>query len=169
MIRMKKIKCPYCGKKVPYILAFSEKDKGEHICKRCGKNSTIYFVKAFRVAILITLILSLIIMFISISPKHVNNLWGMLWVAVPFFILYLFTPMFYRLVPIKRKKSTSQGTDTGFISHDPILASGSTKIMPKVNEDTYEQYRTDVQKTRIMPAVDGKRTDDYTDISKIGF
>src|SRR5574344_1008438 len=101
---MKKARCPYCGKTVSYFGVFAEKSKGEHTCKKCGRNSTIYFVSAYKLAITVTIVIALILMCVILFSSFVDKIWGALLIFIPFVALYLATPSFCRLVPIKRRK-----------------------------------------------------------------
>lgn len=166
---MKKIKCPYCKKKVSYAAAFFEKNRGEHTCKSCGKNSTIFFLKSFKYIIALTVMIALIIMFISITPENINDLMGVVWVVVPFVVLYFVSPFFFRLIPLKRKRY--KGKNGEYISGDeridPTPASGSTRIMTTVDLSGSEN-RFDTQKTKVIPVVDVfNDSQEFTDISNL--
>ena len=91
---MKEKKCPYCGQKVSYVTAIMEKEKGEHTCKKCGRNATIYFVKALRAAIIAAIAVSAVILAVWLVIGDYTNLWGMLWVFLPFLVFYACTPLF---------------------------------------------------------------------------
>ena len=141
-----------------------------HICKKCGRSSTIYFVRAFKVTILIAVIFALILMFVAISSTFVDTLWGIVWVFIPFAILYLSMPTFYRLVPIKRKKQQNKPLPDEKIIYDPTPASGSTKIMPFVNEQSAENRFVNDGKTKVMPVVnENTNEDDFTDITNLNY
>ena len=98
---MKITRCPYCGKKMNYFQAFAERKQGEHTCRNCGRNSTVYFSKSYKLIVGITILLAVVLVIIAINPFFIENLWGMLWVALPFLILYIITPFFLKLVPIR--------------------------------------------------------------------
>lgn len=102
---MKKTKCPYCGKKLGYFSAFSEKKRGEHTCNKCGRHSNIFFSKAYKFLIIFTIILAVLLVAVSISPSYIGNLWCALLVVVPFLLLYLVTPFFLKLVPLKNNNT----------------------------------------------------------------
>lgn len=162
--------CPYCGQKVSYLTAIMEKDKGEHTCKKCGRNSTVYFVKALRAAIIAAVAVSAVILTIWLVAGDYTNLWGMLWVFLPFLVFYVCTPVFYRLVPLKTTaaKAEKEKKDDGF--YYPTPASGSTKVIPNVSQVSGEFLLVDddmdVGATKVMPAVkDGNPDDEYLDIS----
>lgn len=151
---MKNGKCPYCGKKVSYFSIFFEKNKGEHKCSNCRRNSTIFFVKAYNAAIILTIIAAIVITVLSII-FNINSLWNILYVFIPFLILYLVTPFFYRLVPIKGRYKTSY-SDKSY--------NQSKKDYNKEDYKITENY----DKTRMIPKVDANIGDEeFTDISKL--
>lgn len=144
---MKNGKCPYCGKEVSYFSVFFEKNKGEHKCSKCKRNSTIFFVKAFNFTIGIAIVAAIVIT-VCVLIFNIDSLWNILYVAIPFIILYLITPFFYRLVPIKGRYKT-----------------------PYVDKNTYKKNNYKINesydKTRIIPKVDANIGDEeFTDISK---
>ena len=170
---MKEKKCPYCGQKVSYVTAIMEKEKGEHTCKKCGRNATIYFVKALRAAIIAAIAVSAVILAVWLVIGDYTNLWGMLWVFLPFLVFYACTPLFYRLVPLKTTSSAKpeiEKKDGGF--YYPTPASGSTKVLPNVSQVSGEFLLIDDDMdggaTKVIPAVKEGNTaeEDYLDISE---
>lgn len=145
---MKRTKCPYCGKRLSYFSAFAEKKKGEHTCKTCGRASNIFFSKLYKILIALTVAISVILVTVAISPAHISNLWGMLWVAVPFLVLYLVTPFFLKLVPLKKNNKLdfdsyemSMDDDTSNTNsniYDDITS--NTKIMSQIHLDDEEEF-----------------------------
>lgn len=150
---MKNGKCPYCGKRVSYFSVFFEKNKGEHKCSKCRRNSTIFFVKAYNAAIILTIIAAIVIAVLSII-FNINSLWNILYVLIPFFILYLITPFFYRLVPIKGRYKN--------VYSEKIVNQN------KVNYNKEFDITDNYDKTRMIPKVDANIGDEeFTDISKL--
>ncbi|MEE1154263.1 MAG: hypothetical protein UH241_03815 [Acutalibacteraceae bacterium] len=135
---MKKTRCPYCGKRLNYFQAFAERKRGEHTCNGCGRNSTIYFSKSYKFLIAVAILLSVVLVVISINSFFVIGLWGMLWVALPFLLLYLVTPFFERLVPIKKKNSF----DVGDLDSS-LQAGDSTQIMKKSSGPSFNNNDDD--------------------------
>lgn len=127
---MKKTKCPYCGKKLGYFSAFAEKKRGEHTCSHCGRHSNIFFSKAYKFLIAFTILLAVLLVVVATSPYNIGNLWGMLWVALPFFALYLVTPFFLKLVPLKNNNRLD------FDSFESEIADDATKSMNKLDDGT---------------------------------
>lgn len=143
---MKKTKCPYCGKKLGYFSAFAEKKRGEHTCKSCGRHSNIFFSKAYKFLILFTIILAVFLVVISISPSYIGNLWCMLLVAVPFLLLYLVTPFFLKLVPLKNN---------------------NTFDFEKFETSTMDKFDGVSSETKVMSQIHSVDDDEFMDISDI--
>jgi len=128
---MRKTRCPYCGKELNYFQAFMQRKHGEYKCRRCGRNSTVYFSNVFKFAIAVAVLISAVLVVIFIQPKFIQNLWGMLWVAVPFLLLYLATPFFVRLVPIiKKKKHIAYDR---FSEPSADAENSKTKVVPRIS------------------------------------
>lgn len=124
---MKSARCPYCGKKVSYFKIFSEKTKGEHTCKECGRNSTIYFIRAYKFTVMITVVLAIILALVILFSTFVDDIWGVLLVFIPFAVLYLITPLFCKLVPIKKRKKRPKSEEAPTI-YNPKNNNGSITI-----------------------------------------
>lgn len=143
---MKKTKCPYCGKKLGYFSAFSEKKRGEHTCNNCGRHSNIFFSKAYKFLIIFTILVAVLLVAISISPSYIGNLWCMLLVAVPFLLLYLVTPFFLKLVPLKNNNTFD-------------FEKFETSTMDKIDDVSSE--------TKVMSQIHSMGDDEFMDISDI--
>ena len=137
---MKKTKCPYCGKKLGYFSAFAEKKRGEHTCNNCGRHSNIFFSKAYKFLIIFTIILAVLLVVVSISPSYIGNLWCMLLVAIPFLLLYLVTPFFLKLVPLKNNNNF----DFEKFETSPMDkiddASSHTKVMSQIHSVDDDEF-----------------------------
>lgn len=171
---MKERKCPYCGEKVPYFTAIMEKEMGEHTCKKCGRNSTVYFVKSLRAAIIVTIIVAAAILGIWFFIGNYENLWGMLWVFLPFAVFYACTPLFYKLVPLKIGSAPQKREQKAKRAeyYNPMPASGSTKVIPNVSQVSGEFLLVDDDmegSTKVIPTVteDDIYGGEYMDISEI--
>lgn len=171
---MKGRQCPYCGEKVSYFTAIMEKEAGEHTCKKCGRNSTVYFVKSLRAVIIATIVVAAAILGIWFLIGNYVNLWGMLWVFLPFALFYGCTPLFYKLVPLKlgaaAQKKGQKAKRAEFYS--PIPASGSTKVIPNVSQVSGEFVLIDDDiegSTKVIPTVteDDIYGGEYMDISEL--
>lgn len=149
---MKKTKCPYCGKKLGYFSAFTERKRGEHTCSNCGRHSNIFFSKAYKFLIIFTILIAVLLVIISISPYCIGNLWFMILVAIPFLILYLITPFFLKLVPLKNNnKFDFEKFDT--------LADDTTTVIDKFDDA--------LSQTKIMSQINSVDNDEFMDISDI--
>ena len=146
---MKRTRCPYCGKRLNYFQAFAERKQGEYKCKRCGRSSTVYFSRTYKFLVGVVVLLAIVMVIIFTTPVFIRNLWGMLWTAVPFFILYLVTPFFLRLVPIKKRKTIdydkfeeSSHSHRKTSSDDDLISNAHTKTVPslKVSSDTSDDF-----------------------------
>ena len=150
-----KTRCPYCGKKLGYFQAFIEKKRGEHTCSHCGRNSTIFFSRTYKVLIVLAILLAVALVIISINPYFIFGLWGMLWVAVPFIILYIITPFFLKLVPIKKKSVV----DVEKIEAESELEGYSTRAIDKLDEKSYKKGSSSIDTQ--------SENDDFLDISEL--
>ena len=74
----------------------------------------------------------------------------MLWVALPFFALYLVTPFFLKLVPLKNNNRLD------FDSFESEIADDATKSMNKLDDGT-----------RVMSKIQIADDDELMDISDI--
>lgn len=150
---MKITRCPYCGKRLNYFQAFAERKHGEYTCRNCGRNSTVYFSKSYKVVVGVAILLAIVLVIIAINPIFLKNMWGMLWVASPFLILYIITPFFLKLVPIKKKKDNIDYGRFGNSLSDDVLFSNELG---------------DTSRTRVVPSVEiNNKTDEYLDISDL--
>lgn len=137
---MKKTKCPYCGKKLGYFSAFSEKKRGEHTCRNCGRHSNIFFSKAYKFLIVFTILISGLLVAISISPSYIGNLWCALLVVVPFLLLYLVTPFFLKLVPLKNNNTFDfEKFETSTMDKIDDVSS-HTKVMSQINSMSDDEF-----------------------------
>lgn len=137
---MKKTKCPYCGKKLGYFSAFSEKKRGEHTCRNCGRHSNIFFSKAYKFLIVFTILIAGLLVAISISPSYIGNLWCALLVVVPFLLLYLVTPFFLKLVPLKNNNTFDfEKFETSTIDKIDDVSS-HTKVMSQINSMSDDEF-----------------------------
>lgn len=98
---MKGKKCPYCGRRIPYMTVFHEKKRGKYTCTRCKKDCKIKtdfkLILAFAV---VALLVVLYIIFWMGSSFH-NQLIGVLPPIILLIIFYFCTPLFVRFVPLK--------------------------------------------------------------------
>lgn len=150
---MKSAKCPYCGKKLGYFTAFAERKRGEHTCSNCGRHSNIFFSKFYKFLIAFTVLVSVFLVIIATSPYCISNLWGMLWVAIPFLILYLITPFFLKLVPLKNNNRLNLD------NFDISIDENTTK-----SSDIFDDITSH---TKVMSQIHSASDDEFMDISEI--
>ncbi|MBR0337812.1 MAG: hypothetical protein IIX22_05310, partial [Ruminococcus sp.] len=75
---MKKKKCPYCGRRVPYSVAFSRRRKAEYVCKNCGRESRVVINRSVILAFIICAIISIAIFVLWVYLKLTYNPLGIL-------------------------------------------------------------------------------------------
>lgn len=146
---MNQCKCPYCGKRISYFTALAIRRRGEYYCKRCKKESNVHINRTIWVMYFAVLVISLIVMgyFILISDRQ--NPWFILLVAVPFFLFFIFSPLFVRLRPKKKFQDALYDTDmmnAPIIEPDPTMAS-TAKVAPAFMDDIADH-------TEYRPAID---------------
>lgn len=138
---MKLAKCPYCGRRIPYFTAFMKKSEGEYFCKRCGRESNIVVRKQIFTLFASALLLSLIIMIFYLIFGKITNIIGIFLVAIPLIIFSIMSPMFLRLIPLKKYANqpvnVNQRKSQRNIQRNPQQAgavSQETRVMPPVGE-----------------------------------
>ena len=130
-------RCPYCGKEISYFKGLTIRRRGEYYCNKCKKESNIHINKGIWVLFFSALVFSLIILGYYLIMTNRENLWFMLYVAIPFILFYLFSPLFIRLRP--KKKFQDSLYDTEMVNNpmadpDPTMAS-SAKVAPAFVDD----------------------------------
>ena len=83
---MRKKKCPYCGRRVPYSVCFGRRRKAEYVCPRCGRESRVYISRSVIFAFLICAILSIALFVLWVYLKMTYNPLGIVAVAIPLII-----------------------------------------------------------------------------------
>lgn len=181
---MNNCKCPYCGKHISYFTALTIRRRGEYYCKKCKKESNIYIKKTIWIFFLAMLVFALIILGYFLFMTGRENIWFTLFVAAPFLIFYLFSPMFVRLRPKKKFQDSLYDTEmvnTTIADPDPTMAA-SSKVAPAFVDDIVlgdEEYKpaidTDVfnaikEERKVAAEVDGgtKAFDKFENISSTG-
>ena len=155
---MNRCKCPYCGKRISYFTALSIRRRGEYYCKRCKKESNVHINKTIWVLFFAALVFALIIMGYYLLITDRENPWFILFVAVPFLLFYIFSPLFVRLRPKKKFQDSLYDTDmvnTPMVDPDPTMASsakiapafiddlsyGDTEYQPAINPDVFKAIK----------------------------
>lgn len=147
---MNSCRCPYCGKRISYYTALSIRRRGEYYCKKCKKESNVHIKKTIWVLFFAALVFALIILGYYLLITDRENPWFVFFVAVPFLLFYLFSPLFVRLRPKKKFQDSLYDTDmvnTPMIDPDPTMAS-SAKTAPAFIDDLAYSDR------KYQPAID---------------
>ena len=125
---MKKKKCPYCGKRVPYSVCFGRRRKAEYVCPRCGRESRVTISRSVIFVFLICAILS-----------------------ISAFVLWMYLKLTYNFEPLKKYKKSMEAKRAGIAYSDNLAVSeldnefgglentGSFKI----NSDIFNQIKAD--------------------------
>ncbi len=108
---MNSCRCPYCGKRISYFTALSIRRRGEYYCKKCKKESNVHIKKTIWVLFFAALVFALIILGYYLLITDRENPWFVFFVAVPFLLFYLFSPLFVRLRPKKKFQDSLYDTD----------------------------------------------------------
>lgn len=181
---MNNCKCPYCGKHISYFTALSIRRRGEYYCKKCKKDSNVYIKKSIWIFFICMLIPALIILGYYLFMTNRENYWFILFVAVPFMIFYIFSPLFVRLRPKKKFQDSLYDTEmvnTPIADPDPTMAStakvapafvddivlGDDEYKPAINTDIFNAIK---EERKITEDVDGgtKHFDKFENISSSG-
>ncbi|WP_316631433.1 hypothetical protein [uncultured Ruminococcus sp.] len=147
---MNSCRCPYCDKRISYFTALSIRRRGEYYCKKCKKESNVHIKKTIWVLFFAALVFALIILGYYLLITDRENPWFVFFVAVPFLLFYLFSPLFVRLRPKKKFQDSLYDTDmvnTPMIDPDPTMAS-SAKTAPAFIDDLAYSDR------KYQPAID---------------
>ena len=113
---MNSCRCPYCGKRISYFTALSIRRRGEYYCKKCKKESNVHIKKTIWVLFFAALVFALIILGYYLLITDRENPWFVFFVAVPFLLFYLFSPLFVRLRPKKKFQDSLYDTDICLLS-----------------------------------------------------
>lgn len=129
---MKLAKCPYCGKRVSYFTAFFMHNEGEHLCDKCKKESNVVIKKSIWGPFIAAVVIAILIVLGFLMVTDRTNFWFMLFVAVPFFVFYCFTPFFIVLKP--KKKHMDSLYDTHMVEA-PRVVPQTSKVLPTFVDD----------------------------------
>lgn len=170
---MNNLKCPYCGKKISYLSSIKERADGEHYCKRCKRNSTIYFVRYIKVFIIVICLIALSMLSLFLFTPLRGNFLCVILMFIPFIVFYFCIPLFIRFVPIKHKKKVKkEENDYTLKLETPKSESGTTRIIQPVRPAMTADPKGDPEYTRIIPKIrerkkrHSQKNDDVQDISK---
>lgn len=116
-------KCPYCGKRVSYSLAFSSRRKAQYICPRCGKESKVTINKKILLIFALCVLISVAIMLIWIFAGLTSNPLGIVLVALPLIILTIISTRFLNYEPLKKYKKSMEAKKAGIEYSDNLITS----------------------------------------------
>lgn len=116
-------KCPYCGKRVSYSLAFSSRRKALYICPRCGKESKVTINKMILLAFAICVLIAVAVMLIWIFAGLTSNPLGIVLVALPLLILTFVSTRFLNYEPLKKYKKSMEAKKAGIEYSDNLITS----------------------------------------------
>lgn len=134
---MNETRCPYCGKKIGYFTAFSLHNQGEYFCPKCKKESNIIIKKTLLMPFISAVVVAIFILLAFLMFTKRDNLWFMLFIAVPFFAFYAITPLFVRLKPKKNHMDVlydTQMVDSKVTEPDSTMAK-SSRVVPAFVDD----------------------------------
>lgn len=146
-----KRKCPYCGRRISYVSAFSSRRKAEFVCGRCGKESRIRIKKRVIPIFIAFAAVSIAIMILWITNDLSYNPLGILLVAIPLIIFTFVSPCFVRFEPLKKYKKSMEAKKAGKEFSDSLtstaeesdLMSGSTDNKFKINSDVFNKIKAE--------------------------
>ena len=150
---MKKKKCPYCGSRVPYTVAFSRRRKAEYVCRRCGRESRVVINRSVVLAFLICAIISAAVLFIWIYLGLTHNPLGIAAVALPLIIFALISPKFVSFEPLRKYQKSMEAKKAGIAYSDNLSVSDTDSDLTdsgrfSINSDIFNQIKAERSSTR---------------------
>ncbi len=153
---MRKKKCPYCGRRVPYSVCFGRRRKAEFVCPRCGRESRVYISRSVIFAFLICAILSIALFVLWVYLKLTYNPLGIAAVALPLIIFGLISPRFVNFEPLKKYKKTMEAKRAGIAYSDNLAVSELDNEFSgldsgsgfRINSDVFNQIKADRSASR---------------------
>jgi len=144
-------RCPYCDRKVSlFYVAFHLRD-GEYTCDKCHRYSNVKYNPLIYLCILLVTIIACMLGLI-----YENTIKGIVLSALPFILLRMSLPLFFKLMPIKLKaKSTNKENED--VSRKKRKTENVKTYVPKSkNSSTLLDYGEDNDgQTRYIPNIKG--------------
>ena len=157
---MSPTRCPYCGKKISYFKAFFIRRRGEYFCDKCKKESNIHIKKTIWLFFLFVLVMSLVVLGYYSFFTDRENLWFLLFAALPFIVFYLFSPLFVRLRPKMKFQDSLYDTEMVDNANDPDpTMQRSAKVVPTFVDDVIlgdKDYKPSIN-ADVFNAIKGER------------
>lgn len=100
--------CPYCGKKVNFIITWGLRRRGEYRCPRCQGISNVFLSGAASVSAFLAVAISGILMLCLIFLLKDPTWWSVLAVLAPYVVFYIISLFCVQLrKPVFRRTSRS--------------------------------------------------------------
>ena len=154
---MRKKKCPYCGKRVSYSLAFSSRRKALYICPRCGKESKVVIDKKILILFAICVLIAVAIMMGWIFAGLTSNPIGIILVALPLIVFAFASTKFLGYEPLKKYKKSMEAKKAGIEYSDNLITSELEEKEPvpfehtgqfNINSDVFNKIKAERTATR---------------------
>lgn len=115
--------CPYCGKKVNFVVTWGLRRRGEYSCPRCHGISNVFLSGVATVAAFFAIFISVILLLCLIFLLQEATWWSILMVLAPYVVFYVLSLFCVQLrKPVFRRTSGS-----GKSSSSPRPAQGALK------------------------------------------
>ncbi|HEX3025985.1 MAG TPA: hypothetical protein VHR42_01975 [Clostridia bacterium] len=114
-MKLSKVQCPYCGKKLGLTAAWILRTQGEYHCPDCGAYSNIEMSGGIYLLAVIAAILSAGAFLVQLVLVRSFSWLSLAVVCIPFILFFLASPFFVRLqkpAVRRRRPSPPQASDT---------------------------------------------------------
>ncbi len=115
--------CPYCGKKVNFVVAWGLRRRGEYSCPRCHGISNVFLSGVATVAAFFAIFISVILLLCLIFLLQEATWWSILVVLAPYVVFYVLSLFCVQL----RKPVFRRASGSGKPSSSPRPAQGTPK------------------------------------------
>lgn len=103
--------CPYCGKKVNFIITWGLRRRGEYRCPRCQGISNVFLSGAASVSAFLAIAISGILLLCLIFLLQTPTWWSVLAVLAPYVVFYIISLFCVQLrKPVFRRTSAPGGS-----------------------------------------------------------
>lgn len=103
--------CPYCGKKVNFIITWGLRRRGEYRCPRCQGISNVFLSGAASISAFLAIAVSGILLLCLIFLLQTPTWWSVLAVLAPYVVFYIISLFCVQLrKPVFRRTSASGGS-----------------------------------------------------------
>lgn len=101
-------RCPYCHRKISFFGAMILKTKGEYCCTRCNCISNVVIKRSIYGIASFACILAMLILVLYLSFGDHGSIWGVVYLLLPFLLLYIIIPFFVGLEPCNDKSAENR-------------------------------------------------------------